>query len=89
MILNIIFYDIYLDNILPKIIILNVSNLCILISLLDEVIQMILFHLFNYFNQSIVEGSGQIGLLVIVLFEIGKFLDSTVMLLNYSIAVFE
>ncbi len=89
MILNIIFYDIDFNDTLPEIIILNVSNLSILVSLLYEVVKVVLFHFLNDFHKSIIESCSKIDLLIIIFLEITEFLDSAVVLLNYSITVFE
>ena len=89
MILNIIFYDIDFNDTFSEIIIFNICDLSILVSLLYEVIKMILFHFFNDFCKSIIESCREIDLLIIIFFKITEFLDSAVMLLNHSIAIFE
>lgn len=89
MILNIIFYDIDFNDTFSEIIIFNICNLSIFVSLLHEVIKVILLHFFNNFCKSIIESCSEIDLLIIIFFKITEFLDSAVMLFNHSIAVLE
>ena len=86
MILDIVLDDIYFDNVLPQIIVLDISNLRIFVSLLHKITEMIFLHLFNYLYQSIIECSRQICLLLIFPLQISEFLDITTMFSDHNIA---
>ena len=69
-ILNIPLDNIHLHDILPTVIVLNISYLRILVLLLHQIVQMVCLHLVYDLHQPVVECCCQVHLPVVLLFEI-------------------
>jgi hypothetical protein len=74
-ILNVVLNHIDLDDVLPQMVVLNIGYLGVLIPLLSQIEEVIGLHLLNDFHQSIVEGGGDVHLLLVLLLEGGEPVD--------------
>lgn len=78
-----------LDDVLPQCIVLDVCDLRVFIFFLGQVADMIVFHLLDDLYESVVERSGQVDLVGVVLFDFAEFLDVGGVLGDHLIAEFK
>jgi len=88
-IFDIVFNHIYFDNVFPETVVLNIRDLRILISLLNKIVDVILLHFFDYFDQTVIESCGQAYLLVVFFLKIAKLLNVYIVFLYHNVALFE
>jgi len=75
MVFNIVLDPIDLYDVLPEVVVLNICDLRVLVPFLREVEQMVRLHLLDDLHQPVVEGSGEVHLLLVLLLQRGKTVD--------------
>ena len=89
MFFDIVLDHVDLDDVLSECVVLDVCHLRILILLLGEVADVVVFHLFDDLNESIVEGSGQVDLVSVVLLDLAELLDVGGVFRDHLVAEFK